>query len=72
VMKNSETGWTEPTITVNGVELTFPESMSLRVAVSNFRMWLAGNGAEAGQALADGYDRHLQNIESLMLDKGRK
>lgn len=64
-----DTGWTEPDITINGHRLTFPEAMTLRVAVSSFRLFVRGDNRQAlGQTLADGYDRHLASIERAMME----
>lgn len=69
MIKNNETGWNEATIVVNGRELTFAESMSVRVAVGHFRMWLnnADTRAAVGVALTEGYNFHLRSVEEQML-----
>ena len=67
-MRDAETGWVEADVTINGVRLSFAEAMTLRVAVSSFRMFV--NNPESRQALgaiAGGYEGQLQRIESLML-----
>lgn len=66
---DTETGWVEPDIVINGRALTFPECMAVRVAIGNFRLSL--NAPEfrtaIGVALADGYDQHLARVEHTML-----
>lgn len=62
----------EATVTINGVTLTEPEVISLRVAVSSMRMRLADPEAREGigELLSDGYDRHLQRVEQLLVTIG--
>ncbi len=66
-----DSGWVEPDIVINGRALTFAECMSLRVAVSNFRMSLSAPMMRAGlgERLAEGYDHHLAAIEQTMLTR---
>jgi hypothetical protein len=67
-MTDPETGWTEPDVMINGHQLTFSESMSLRVAVGSFQSWLTGNRHLLGADLAKGYERHLASIHRFMLE----
>lgn len=64
----TESGLVEPDILVNGRTLTFAESMAVRVAVGNFRLWLSDpeNRVGLGARLADSYDRHLASVEQTM------
>jgi hypothetical protein len=68
-MKDELTGWVEADITINGHALSFPESMSVRVAIGSFRMWLSDvrNRAGVGESLAAGYDRHLAAVERALM-----
>ena len=61
-------GWVEPTIIINGVELTFAQAMSVRVAVSSFLMFVseADNRKAIGYELAHGYRDNLIAAEVLM------
>jgi hypothetical protein len=68
MITNSETSWSEATIVINGYQLTFAESMSVRVAVSSFRMSLNANRKELG-LIADGYDFHLTAVEQKLIGK---
>lgn len=67
---DKESGWTEPDITINGRTLTFAECMCVRVAVSSFRLSLSSQSMRQGigSDLADGYDRHLVNVEHTMIN----
>lgn len=66
-MKNAETGWIEADVTIGGYPLSFPESMTLRVAVTSFRMFLSSDDVRRDLgAVAEGYDRCLQAIEERM------
>jgi hypothetical protein len=54
------TGMVEADTVINGHVLSFPEAMTLRVALASFLVWLAdpANREALGQALAAGYIRH--------------
>jgi hypothetical protein len=68
--KDDESGWVEPDIIINGRALTFAECMSVRVAVSSFRMSLTSPVIRSGLGqLADNYDHHLANVELAMFAK---
>jgi hypothetical protein len=59
----------EPVITINGIQLTKAQSMSVRVALSGFKMELkqAGLGAdEHGLAMTEAYLRRLDEILRLI------
>lgn len=67
MIRDSATGWVEATITVNGVELSFAESLAVRVAVTSFRMQV--NDTETKELLgpvSQGYDNQLAHVEELM------
>jgi hypothetical protein len=68
MIHDQETGWTEPTITINGRALTFAEAMTVRVAVSSFRMFVnePSNRKGLGAELATNYDARLAAVESYM------
>lgn len=68
MIRDDETGWIEPTITINGRELSFAQAMTLRVAVGHFGMFLAdGNIRRSiGDRLAEGYQANLAEIERSM------
>lgn len=58
----------EADIVISGVKLTEAQSMTLRVALNSWLLWLEENGLgddENGRALADGY--HARGIEILKL-----
>lgn len=62
-MKDEGTGWVEADVTINGVKLTFAESLTLRVAISTFHMSLTSDkGRRALGPVGNGYLRHLENI----------
>lgn len=65
-MRDPETGWVEPDITINGRQLTFAEAMAVRVAVSSFRMFACNPANGLGKELAAGYDRQLASVEDAM------
>jgi hypothetical protein len=68
-VKDERTGWVEADVTINGKALTFAEAISLRVAVSSFRMTLHADGRSMMNELGEigyGYDRALEAIEALL------
>jgi hypothetical protein len=69
VPTDPESGLVEPDIIINGRALTVAECMTVRVAVSSFRIWLADplNRQGIGQPLAGNYDRHAASVEQTML-----
>ena len=71
---DSATGWQEATVLIDGHELTVAQAMSVRVAVSSFRIQLGDPAFRAGlgPTLADNYDAHLATVEDLLIDCGRK
>jgi hypothetical protein len=73
-MLDPETGWREATITINGRVLSFAQALSVRVAVSSFRLELADPAFAAGLGpeLAANYDAHLQTVEALLIGKGEE
>jgi len=59
-----ETGWVEAEVTINGVTLTFAESMTLRVAVTSFLMQVSNPETAALLGpVSVGYRDQLMNIE---------
>lgn len=59
----------EPIITINGVQLTEGQAMTLRVAAGGFAMELQQNGLgddEHGKAMTAGYFARLNEIFELM------
>ncbi len=64
-----DSGLVEPEIIVNGRRLTFAECMSVRVAVSSFRIQLTDKRFRkgVGEPLAGNYDARLQTVEQMML-----
>ena len=68
MIRDHETGWVEPSITINGHALTFAQAMTVRVALSNFAMFLADSATRRnlGERLADGYSLNLQALERFM------
>lgn len=67
-------GTTEAHVAINGVPLTFGQSMALRVAASDFHMQMSDHEtAEAiGWQLADGYKARLSEILRLMIGSAVK
>lgn len=64
---------TEPDVTINGVALTFGQSMALRVAVSNFVMTLQDDpdalGTDKhGRIMTENYSKRLTEVLKLMID----
>jgi hypothetical protein len=59
----------EASITVNGVALTFAESMTMRVALGSFLMYVS-DPETAGKLgpIADGYREQLQSISRILHD----
>lgn len=63
MISHPETGWTEATITINGDPLTFAESMTVRVALSSFAMFVAApEHREQLGPIAENYAAHLDAI----------
>lgn len=72
MIRDPETGWREATIVINGRQLSFAESMSLRVAVTSFRMTLSEPSYREGLGpVAEGYDACLSRIESMIMAEAR-
>lgn len=65
---DDESGMVGPSIVINGRLLTSAEAITLRLAIGNFRLWLAGIGVrdQLGNSLAAGYERYAANVERLM------
>jgi hypothetical protein len=59
----------EANVTINGHTLSDAETMAVRVAVSSFRGELMDPEFRMGigEALAQGYDRQLRNVEYLLM-----
>lgn len=61
---------TEADVTINGVPLTFGQSMALRVAANNFAMELQDPDAlgddEGGRSITKGYRERLAEVLGLM------
>lgn len=58
----------EPDITINGHKLSFAQAMTVRVALSNFGLWLADDASAAlNPALRDNYRAHVTRVGLLML-----
>ncbi len=64
----TQNGITEADITINGVQLTFAQSMTLRVAIGGFLMDLQGSLAEDkhGRAMVGLYRSHIHDVANLM------
>ena len=59
----------EPAITINGIELTTAQAMTLRVAIGSFAMSLRAEGLgddEHGVRMAKAYLARASEIEALM------
>lgn len=62
-------GMIEASITINGVALTFAESMTVRVALGSFLMYV--NDEKTAKDLgpiADGYRRQLESVSRILHD----
>jgi len=60
----------EARITINGVELTIGQSMTLRVALQSFAMDLREKGLgsdETGKAIAKGYLARISEMNDLIM-----
>ncbi|MDE9483963.1 hypothetical protein KKJ06_20525 [Xenorhabdus bovienii] len=60
----------EPSIIINGIELTTAQAMSVRNAISVHRSWLVENGLgndQRGKDIAEGYKAHLGEVENIIL-----
>ncbi len=68
MIHDEATGWVEPTITINGTELSLAQAMTLRVAVGHFGMFLADGSIRRaiGDRLSEGYQANLAEIERFM------
>jgi hypothetical protein len=65
----SQSGWTEADITINGHMLTFAESMTVRVALTSFQMFVAeASNREALGAVATGYQAQLRSILTMIFE----
>jgi len=66
---DTESGWVEPDIVINGRALTFAECMTVRVAIGSFRLSLKSKGMRTGlgEPLVTNYDRHAASVEQTML-----
>jgi hypothetical protein len=65
---DDESGMVEPDIVINGQALTFAECLTVRVAVSSFRLSLTGKTLREGLGqLAENYDHHLAHVEAVMM-----
>lgn len=61
--------WNEATITINGVECSIGESMTLRVAMEALASDMAEDGLgddEMGKSLAEGYLRNVRSLREKM------
>jgi hypothetical protein len=59
----------EPKITVNGIELTTAQAMTVRVAIQNFAIDLKEQGLGTdvtGMSIAQGYQRCIHTINDIM------
>jgi hypothetical protein len=60
----------EATISIEGVELSYAESLTVRVALSSFLSDMAHNGLGSdsiGKSIAEGYLRNGRRVESLLI-----
>ena len=61
----------ESKVTINGIELTVGQVMSIRVAVSSMIMEMSEPDAlgsdEMGKLLANGYVRNLREVEKMLV-----
>lgn len=69
--RDPETGMMEADIIINGRLLTFAESLTLRVAIGNFRIMLADQHFRqgVGEPLALNYAAHIHAIERTILER---
>lgn len=64
----------EPKITINGVELTSAQSMTVRVAINSFLMDMINDGLgddEHGKHMVKGYCLRCAEVNLLMLTAGQ-
>lgn len=68
MIRDEETGWVEAHVVINGYRLNFAEAMTLRVAVSSFRMSVSNEETARllGEPLAKNYEAALASIELKM------
>lgn len=67
MITDPDSGWVEPTVVINGRELSFAEAMALRVAVQTFALQLSSPVMRDGLAqLGRHYQQHLTSIERMM------
>jgi hypothetical protein len=64
-MTKDDIGAVEADITINGVRLSFAESMTVRVALGSFLMHVSDPTCELGP-IRDGYRRHLENVSRIL------
>jgi len=63
---------TEANMTINGVELTFVQSMTVRVAMSSFAMTLQEDGLgndEHGKFMCKSYLKNIREINRLIFER---
>lgn len=68
MITDKTSGWVEPTITINGEQLSFSQAMAVRVAISSYRMFVCErtNRINIGERSADAYNDRLLEVEILM------
>ena len=65
---DTESGWTEANVVINGRSLSFVESMTLRVAIGSMRISMNAPTMRAALGeLATNYDHHLARIEETII-----
>lgn len=71
MIKDEETGWVEPSITINGQPLSFAEAMTVRVAIATMQLQMSDPATQAlvGKVAA-GYVACCGSIFSKMLSSG--
>lgn len=62
----------EAVITISGTDLTFGQSMTVRVAIENFAMSLVEENAlgddDLGRSIAEGYKARISEIRALIAE----
>lgn len=61
--------WTEANVIINGEELTFAQSMTLRVAISSFIMWLYNDESEELGPIREGYKARTGEIQNAIFKR---
>lgn len=70
MIRDENSGWVEATIVINGKQLSFAEAMTVRVAVSTYKMLLSdAKFVRDLGAVGDGYNRCLDSVFEKIINR---